>query len=217
VLAAFIEAQLRGRRPEVPRLRISQAGDECLRRVYYQATGAPRAADDAIGLVKMGLGSAFDEWTLRPAEGVRIQVPVTIVAGALTLTGKADAVFGDPAELVADLKTVGNGTWARVQKRPADKHAAQVNLYAWGLGAPRNSICYVNADTGEILEHVRDTDGFAAEEDLGLFEMAHYYRASGREPVRPYMDITEDDGTVKIAKDRWPCRWCAYSEHCWRP
>ena len=234
-LKALIETQLRQSRKDPPRFRVSQSGDECVRRMYYQATGAPREEDSVEGLAKMGLGTAMDEWVLRAGDGVRIQVPVTINAGGFTLTGKSDVVFGDPAELVSDLKCVGvgskkllqalsgeyvnrrwlGGTWAQTEHGPTEKHAAQVNMYAYGLGAPRWSVCYVNVDTGEIREHFGDTDEYKAEEDLGSFEEGNYHRIIGRPPPRPFTDIEEENGTIKIARKRFPCGWCAFNKTCW--
>lgn len=213
-------------RPQKPRLRISQAGSQCEREVYYAATGADSEPDTPESKVKMALGSALDAYALQQAPhdevfvaNVARQVPVDITMGDVTVRGSADAAFysdeTEPPVLVSDLKVVGESTWAKVQKAPKQEHQAQVQLYAFGLGSPRWSVLYVRAATGEMLEHSADTDEFAARRDFGLFETVAYYMAKGEPPPRPYADIEEDDGTTKIAADSYPCRYCRFLTTCW--
>ena len=216
-LALHIDAYLRGRKQH-PRLRISQAGEECVRKMYYQATGAPRLEERGEGLVKMALGSAFDEFAMKNGDGWRVQVPVTIRAGLLEFTGTADAVYG--TEQVSDLKVVGTSTFNRTcSYGPEPKHRAQVNMYAYGLNIPKWSVCYVHADTGAMREHFGEMDAFQAEEDLGDFELAHYYRSIGQTPPRPYADLIKEDKEGKpllvVARNERPCCWCDYQVHCW--
>lgn len=212
------------KRQQPPRLRISQAGSDCVRRTYYEATGAPHAETDPEGLVKMALGSALDEWALQraPAEIVEgswiMQLDVELEMGGLTVTGHPDAIHYGPGgpDFVSDLKTVGDKTWAKIQKAPKQEHAAQVNLYAFAICAPRWSVCYVNASTGEIIEHFGDTDAFAARKDFGLFEEAAFWIARNLPPPRPYEDFADDEtGETKIAADSYPCAFCAFRATCW--
>lgn len=206
-------------RKQAPRLRMSQAGSSCVREVYYAATGAPSAPTKHEGLVKMAIGSGFDALALQSHGSVACQVDVRIVMGGVEVWGHADAVFhdehGDPLH-VADLKTVGLSTWEKIQKAPKQEHVAQVNLYAYGLGAPTWSVLYVNASTGEMLEHFGELDEFAARKTFGQFEEAFYWMQKGKAPPRPYEDIEEDDGTVKLAREAFPCRFCPYLSTCWR-
>lgn len=211
-------------RPQPPRLRISQAGSDCVRRTYYEATGAECEQDAPEAKLRMALGSAFDAYALAGAPPDLLeefqmipQQAVEITFGKLTVRGSSDSVFLHPAgRHVVDLKVVGAGTWAKVQKAPKQEHAAQTNLYAFGLGADTWSVCYVNRETLEILEHEpRPMDAFAARKDFGLYEEAAYWIGKGTPPPRPYDDIEEDDGTVKVAKDGWPCRYCAFRATCW--
>jgi len=222
-LRAFILRSV-GCRRQSPRLRMSQAGSNCVRQTYYEATGAEREPDTEEGAVKMALGTAFDEYSLQNApqalheeELTLTQKTVTIKAGDLTLTGHADLVFvGKKGPVhVGDLKVVGEKTWEKVQERPKQEHQAQVNLYAFGLGCSTWSVCYVRAGTGEILEHYGATDDFAARRDLGMFEEAAYWIGKGVPPPRPYEDFEEEDGTVKRARDSFPCGWCKFNDHCW--
>jgi len=206
-------------RPQPPRLRLSLAGLACVRELFYRATGAEAEPTKPEGLLKMALGTGLDALLLSgEAGGWRFQVPVTVTLGGLSVQGTADAVWfdenGEPAH-VADLKTVGSTTWAKVQKEPKQEHRAQCQLYAYGLGAATWSVCYVNADTGERLEHFGQTDAFTARRDFGAFEEAAYWMGRGEPPPRPYEDIEEEDGTVKVARDRFPCAWCAYKATCW--
>lgn len=206
-------------RPQTPRLRISQAGRACEREVYYSATGAEAEPDKPESRVKMAIGSAFDAYALaNPNCQWNFQVPVTVALGATTISGTADAVFyGNREPLhVADLKTVGNKTWAKVQKAPKQEHRAQVQLYAYGLGAPTFSVCYVNADTGEIIEHYGTVDEYEARKDFGMFEEVSYWLSKGEPPPRPYADFENEDGTEKIAKDSFPCAWCKFRTTCWQ-
>lgn len=229
-------------RKQAPRLRISQAGSDCARRVYFQATGqtpdAPTSdeerADHERGLVKMAIGSALDAYALQsaPPELVKEfeivpQSPVEITFGRLTVRGSADALFlHRSGKHVVDLKVVGMGrmvegewkagTWEKVQKEPKQEHAAQTNLYAYGLGADTWGVLYVNANTGETLEHGPfPMDGFAARKDFGLYEEVAYWIGKGTPPPRPFEDLEEEDGTVKVAKDSFPCAWCAFKATCW--
>ena len=114
-----------------------------------------------------------------------------------------------------DLKVVGDETWNRIQAKPKDEHQSQVNLYAWGLGSPRWSVCYVHAASGETKEHFGDTDEFAAKKDFGAFEEVAYWVKKGVPPPRPYEDAEDDDGTVKLARDQYPCRFCPHRTCCW--
>lgn len=219
-----------------PRLYMSAAGSDCVRRVYYQATSTPtdepttdeEREDLQRGLVKMALGTAMDQWALEgappeqlAAHRVNVQPRIEMTLGDVTVAGRADIVFWDTSTnelvptLVSDLKVVGESTWEKVQKRPKQEHEAQVNLYGWCTGAPRWSVCYVRASTGEILEHFGNTDAFAARKEFGLFEEVALWFRRGTPPPRPYEDIEEEDGTVKVAKDGFPCAWCDYRATCW--
>lgn len=242
-LKAFILASIN--RPQAPRLRISQAGADCTRRVFYEATGAaadvPTDPDDVAdaerGEVKMAIGTAFDAYALAGAplevqEEFRAvpQKAVEITFGSVTVRGMSDMLFiSADGKHVVDLKTVGmgkidretgewkRGTWEKVQKEPKQEHAAQTNLYAYGLGAETWSVCYVNANTGEILEHApRPTDAFEARKDFGLFEEVAYWIGRGEAPPRPFEDHEDEEtGVVKVAADSFPCAWCDFRSTCW--
>jgi hypothetical protein len=208
-------------RPQRPRLRISQAGRPCARELWYVLTSAPAAPTKPEALVKMALGSALDEYALKPMPGLGVHRGVSITMGELTIDGTDDVEFyelDDPDGkpwMVSDLKCVGIKTWAKIQQGPKQEHRAQVNLYAYGRGAKRWSVCYVNVDTGDIHEHFGDMDEFAARRDFGLFEEVNYWLKRGEPPPRPYEDIEEEDGTVKLARTQYPCNWCAYKATCW--
>jgi hypothetical protein len=221
-LAAFVRSQVDAIRAE-PRpaptsLWFSSAGRSCPRELYYQATQAPReeAAPDA--RIKMALGSAFDAYALRGVGNVVAQMPVRLEVGGVVLTGRADVVFVEAARarLVSDLKVVGDRTWADTEEAPKDEHRAQVNLYAYALGAPEWSVCYVCAATGEIREHFGALDVYQARRDLGLFEDAAYWLKRGEPPPRPFEDYEDDEtGKVNLACNRVPCRRCSYRPTCW--
>lgn len=219
---------------QYPRLRLSQAGMSCVREVYYRATGAPCEPTDRKGLTKMAIGTAFDAWALPSQRYVGFldgkhvmfhsQVRVELRAGEVTVSGKTDGVFYEVEQngewftlrpiLDSDLKVVGISTWEKVKEAPKQEHAAQVNQYAYAIGSPMRSVLYVNASTGEYLEHFDCTDEFAARKDFGLYEEAFYWMKRGTPPPRPYEDIEEDEGT-KLARDAFPCRFCAYRPTCW--
>jgi CRISPR/Cas system-associated exonuclease Cas4 (RecB family) len=218
-------------RRQAPRLRLSQTGMTCAREVYYRATGAPCEPTRDEGTTKMAIGSAFDAYSL-PAQkylgdGVMFhsQVRCEIRVGDVSVWGSADAVFykveaaGDwftmTPLLVSDLKTVSTSTWERTENEPKQEHRAQVNIYAAAIGAPRCSVLYVHTDSGASREHFRDTDLFAARRDFGLFEEVTYWMKRGEPPPRPYDDIEEEDGTVKLARNGFPCSFCAYRATCW--
>lgn len=222
-LAQFIEASIH--RPQPPRLRISQTGSDCVRRVYYEATGAERAPDDLVSKLRMAFGSAFDSYVLAGAPADVLEqfqmVPqsaVEITMGGLTIKGSSDAVFfSNDSKHVVDLKVVGGGTWSKVQNAPKQEHAAQTNLYAYGHGADTWSVCYVNRETLQIREHdAQPTDTFKARKDFGLFEEAAYFIAKGEAPPRPYEDYDADDeNPAKVAADSFPCFYCPFRATCW--
>lgn len=226
-------------RPQAPRLRFSQAGSDCSRRTYYEAVGQRRddardEADAARGAVKMAIGTAFDAYALADAAPELLaeyemvpQQAVTLTLGGVTIRGSSDAVFASrDGSVVWDLKTVGMGrivdgewkagTWEKVQREPKQEHSAQVNLYAYALGAAAWGVCYVNANTGEIRElGPFQTDAFKARKDFGLFEEVAFFIAKGWPPPKPYDDIEDDDGNVRVAKDSFPCGYCAFNASCW--
>ena len=218
-MRSFLRKAVRKNSRQDARLRLSMAGSSCIRDLYYRATGAPSEAVSDERLMKMAIGAALDEIALRHADGFRALAhqPVVVRMGDFAVHGTADLVLVDekgPA-LVSDLKVVGDETWARVKNAPKPEHKAQVNLCAFGLGAARWSVCYVHAGSGEILEHFGDTDAFAAKRDFGQFEEVGYWLSKRELPPRPYEDVTLEDGTVKLACDQFPCRFCPHRTHCW--
>jgi hypothetical protein len=206
-MRSFLLDSLRRRPPRDGALRLSMAGSRCARDLYYSASGAPADPCSDERLLKMALGSALDELALRHSPGAETHVPVTVTMGDVSVPGVADLVLHgkNGPLLVADLKVVGDGTWSRTKNTPLPEHRAQVNLYAWALGSPRWSVCYVHASTGELREHFGKTDAFAARRDFGAFEEASYWLRAGTPPPRPYEDSTG-----------FPCRFCPHQNVCWQ-
>lgn len=219
-MRSFLIDNVRTRRQDEDRLRLSMAGGSCVRDLYYEATGAPAEEISDERLMKMAIGAALDEVALAKTDGLRAVAhqPVEIRLGDLVVRGSADLVIlGSLGPiLVSDLKVVGEGTWSRVKNKPKPEHRAQANLYAWGLSAPQWSVCYVLAGTGEIREHFGTTDAFEAKRDFGAFEEAAYWVRKSLLPPRPYEDFVEEDGTKKLARDQYPCRFCSHRTHCWK-
>lgn len=213
-LEEWLSGKLREERAPGAPFRISSAGDPCIRRLYYKAVGAPRKKDERRGLVKMALGTALDSLLLRSDGMARCQVALEARYGQLRVPGHADWVWGDN-EHVADLKVVGLSTWEKTKKEPKKQHEAQVNLYADVLGAPTWSVLYVNAESGEMREHHRETDHWEALSSYGAFEEAAYYVAKRRPPARIAMDVMGEDGKVRRGRDSWECKYCPYQQTCW--
>src|SRR5262245_28552613 len=123
-----------------PRLRISQAGSQCAREVYYRAMGEEKEPETLEGRLKMVAGTALDQYLLRDGGQEEVnapecwffQVPVEIQMGELKINGTADAVRrrmvpgqGLVNLHVADLKFVGANSWKKVQHTPKQEHTAQ--------------------------------------------------------------------------------------------
>lgn len=217
-LRELFVTQLRSQLQQRARLRISQAGMQCVREVYYSATGVVGEPPKLENLIAMTIGTAVDAMILKgDVKDWKFQVPVSITLGSITVEGTSDAVHynADAPDHVSDLKVVGTKTWQEIQERPKQEHFSQVNLYAYGLGVTSWSVLYLNRDTRELKEHHHNTDEFEARADFGLFEEVFYWMKRGEPPPHPYSDRDNEDGTVTAARDRFPCAWCSYKATCW--
>lgn len=217
------EAAARGAASHSRRLSAALAGLRCPRDAWYRALGmtAPDATATttaAPDLLAQAFGAVLDRLGEETDLDVLTHRNVEIEMGGVTVRGVADAVFVDASgpALVSRLHVVtDDAIWAKAQAAPQDDHRAEANLLAFGLEAPRWSVCYVHAATGEVTEHLGTTDAFAARRDFGLFEEIAYWMRVGLPPPRPVEDFEKDDGAIKLARDHEPCKRCPNVSICW--
>jgi hypothetical protein len=89
----------------------------------------------------------------------------------MSVHGTASLVWtgADGTELVANVYVIGADERADVREKPKAVHEIEANLVAYALGSPRWPICYVDASTGELIEHFGSSDPLGAEADLDTY------------------------------------------------
>ena len=191
-------------------LKIEFAGLSCPRDVFYRSEGHTKAA--AVGIVDEAFSKALNEIAERSAVDVLTHRSVKIGIGGVRANGSADAVFVDengPA-LACLFRIASDESWASLLASPHREHSAEANLIAYGLGAPKWSICYCQVSTGEMVEHFGATDPLRARRDFGLLQEVGYWIRVGIPPPRPF-----DDAPGRPARDVEPCLNCPSRATCW--
>ncbi|HVO29211.1 MAG TPA: hypothetical protein VMV18_00670 [bacterium] len=199
-----------------PVLSSTLAGLRCARDAWYRVDGQT-TPPQAFPLLAKAYDQVIEHLGHHSDLNVLTHRSIEIPIGFLEVEGVADAVFFDSegTALVSRLHVLPDEQWKAGKAGALEEHRAEANLLAWGFEARRWSVCYIHANTGEIVEHSDATDAFTARRDLGLIEEVAYWMGAGVPPPRPFEDFEKDDGTIKLAVEHEPCRSCPSRAVCW--
>ena len=95
--------------------------------------------------------------------------PVMISHRGIVARGVADLVFLEDGLTVTKLVPATRDIWLRITDSELEEHRGEANLLAFGIGAKRWSVCYVDPFDGEILEFAGATNRVNAEWSLDRF------------------------------------------------
>lgn len=198
------------------RYRFSSAGEPCSRALVYDAWDADDGKPPARtpGKLKWMLsaqcGTAVGAFLEAAAQriGFETQAKHIFDTGAARVEGSSDILTPDA---VIDLKLVGEKKWARIQKKPDQKHVMQVNGYAVESDRPRWVLLYIRAcsifDDSSELEwraHSGNADTELAQALCGVWESVETHRKLRTLPERVF----------DAAPNKYPCGWCRHQSRC---
>lgn len=174
--------------PDRRRFLMSMAGCACPRDLYFRAEGAKgtdatRTTARSFFLIRALLDSRD---AIGPDASLFESARLLDVPSGVEAWGLADLVVRDPDtganDLACRLHSVPAAAWADAASGAAPADAAEANLLAYALHAPRWSVAYVNETTGELVEYAGDTDAEAARRVMARFVEVAGFRESRRIP-----------------------------------
>lgn len=222
------EALVREREKQPARnyLGASRLGEDCARKLFYEYTKAPsqgfngktyRIFDfghDAEERVAANLRYAGFELKTHKDDGSQFGFGTAWKDGIARISGHIDGVLlGGPIDLPYPLlwenKALGNKSWNKTVtegvKKSKPVYYAQMQIYNAYLELPNGSLfTAINRDSGELFFELVPFDPEAAQ------------KASDR-GVK-VISATQASDLPRVAKDStdFRCRFCSYSELCWK-
>lgn len=192
-------------------MRASSAGG-CARQIWYGAR-ARRAGDPyAPNGLALDVGNAVHEAIQSGLRELGYQTEVVADWSSLgfDVSGSADAVGGDPLEVV-ELKTTA--ALGYVRKAPKPEHVLQAGIYALSptIRAPQIRIVYIDRIRFATIEHVMPAADIV---HLVLAELGRLHALSSADlPPRsiPATGIVDDP---YAAEAPWNCRYCDFRQQC---
>ena len=192
--------------PARPYLGLSQAGDECDRRLWlYQQERAITKREARI----FETGKILEGMILRELKEVFViknrQKEIIIDD---KIKGHVDAIGylrDDPKKInyLIEIKTMNYRRFTELTKGLVPKeYIAQMNVYMYALKIKSGFLVALNKDTSELYLTQLQLDEMAAQININRLKQIV---ASTQEPER--LSIRGLPHTI--------CQWCAFKDHCW--
>lgn len=225
----LIEVALQARRAATPPreyIGASELGEECLRKLYYSATKAPRKPFDGQKLRIFDMGHEFEDLMARWLKAAGFDLiekslktgkQFEFITGRGRIKGHSDGIIAGGPEVpmltypaLWENKALKADWWNKLVKSGLQAYSktywAQLHLYMGYFEVPICLFTALNKNTGEIWHEVIPYQ----------LKEAQFYSDRGVELIRA-VDTHQVPKRMAGAKsaDFFKCRWCDFAAHCW--